>query len=426
MSGPKTSRYTLTPEQRRILAEQRKIERQKSIAQEKIKRNSKKILQIGSRFTQAMAVAKQLKQLTGEDGGLLKGIKKLDDAILQVNKAVASKKDEVQSLQSVAKVVEEQLAEAEKIAKQLDKIAVKNQADLDTRLHSDIKQVSQVSFCDLKTKDDASATKEKLLNELNQAFAPTLPNQLQLQLKQAVSNLQQITDPTFLKNFASVTVAPLLKLCKTSQQEFETYHQQFESLYAEYVALCNLYFYVPQQFEFSKESIKQLGEEIDRIILQSAEEAENNYISDCLDQVMTEMGYDVLGYREVKKKNGQRFKNELYSYKEGTVVNVRYAPNGQIAMEIGAVDTVDRQPDQYEATALCQSMETFCQDFKEIEKRLLAKGVVLEDRISMLPASKEYAQVINTTEYELTASAVGMQKRSQTKATQKKKALRSE
>lgn len=30
MSGPKTSRYTLTPEQRRILAEQRKIERRKA------------------------------------------------------------------------------------------------------------------------------------------------------------------------------------------------------------------------------------------------------------------------------------------------------------------------------------------------------------------------------------------------------------
>lgn len=31
MSGPKTSRYTLTPEQRRILAEQRKIEEEKRL-----------------------------------------------------------------------------------------------------------------------------------------------------------------------------------------------------------------------------------------------------------------------------------------------------------------------------------------------------------------------------------------------------------
>ena len=41
MSGPKSSRYTLTPEQRRILTEQRAIERRKSIASENIKRNNK-------------------------------------------------------------------------------------------------------------------------------------------------------------------------------------------------------------------------------------------------------------------------------------------------------------------------------------------------------------------------------------------------
>ena len=41
VSGPKTSRYTLTEEQRRILAELRKIEQRKAAASEKIKRNSK-------------------------------------------------------------------------------------------------------------------------------------------------------------------------------------------------------------------------------------------------------------------------------------------------------------------------------------------------------------------------------------------------
>ena len=50
MSGPKSSRYTLTPEQRRILAEQRAIERRKSVASESIRRNNKRLLQIGSMF----------------------------------------------------------------------------------------------------------------------------------------------------------------------------------------------------------------------------------------------------------------------------------------------------------------------------------------------------------------------------------------
>ena len=51
MSGPKTSRYTLTAEQRRILAEQQRIERQKAVAIEKIKSKSKRIAEIESIFS---------------------------------------------------------------------------------------------------------------------------------------------------------------------------------------------------------------------------------------------------------------------------------------------------------------------------------------------------------------------------------------
>ena len=69
MSGPKSSRYTLTPEQRRILAEQRAIERRKSVALESIKRNNKRLLQIGSMFSMAKQVASELLTRCGNDGG---------------------------------------------------------------------------------------------------------------------------------------------------------------------------------------------------------------------------------------------------------------------------------------------------------------------------------------------------------------------
>ena len=93
--------------------------------------------------------------------------------------------------------------------------------------------------------------------------------------------------------------------------------------------------------------------------------------------------------------------NELYTYGEGTAVNVTYSSDGKIAMELGGIDATDRLPNDHETSVLCESMEQFCDDFKEIEKRLLAKGVVLASRISMLPPSAEYAQIINTTDYNM-------------------------
>jgi len=71
-------------------------------------------------------------------------------------------------------------------------------------------------------------------------------------------------------------------------------------------------------------------------------------------------------------------------------------------------------------------MEQFCGDFKEIEKRLLAKGVVLADRISLLPPSAEYAQIINTTDYNMAEKVEKLQTKKQRKTATKQKTLRKE
>ena len=69
MSGPKTSKYTLTPEQRRILAEQRQLELRKSVAAENIKRDRKSLLLIGRMFDAEKHIADELRQRVGSDNG---------------------------------------------------------------------------------------------------------------------------------------------------------------------------------------------------------------------------------------------------------------------------------------------------------------------------------------------------------------------
>lgn len=54
MSGPKTSRYILTPEQRRILAEQRRIERKTREEQSRTKRNIKALSAIVVSFNDSI------------------------------------------------------------------------------------------------------------------------------------------------------------------------------------------------------------------------------------------------------------------------------------------------------------------------------------------------------------------------------------
>lgn len=430
MSGPKSSRYTLTPEQRRILAEQRAIERRKSVASENIRRNNKRLLQIGSMFSSAKDVSGELLSRCGNDGGFTSKFLELENVIAPIAPIISkTNNDDVNSLESTSKEVAASLVKAEKIASELSTISAKNEIALHVSLSADIDKGFSASFADIQTVSQTtiSEIKSKIRSQLiEMKNNQNLPKELIDELNSTLSKIESIENESFLKNFSSVTVSPLLKRYKQYLNEYEACHEEFEKLYAEYIALCDLYFYVAQEYPCCNASIEVLNAEIKRIKETVDADDEQAYISDCLDEVMEEMGYTVIASREVTKKNGKRFRNELYTYGEGTAVNVTYSSDGKIAMELGGIDATDRLPDSHETTVLCESMENFCEDFKEIEKRLLAKGIVLADRISLLPPSAEYAQIINTTDYNMTEKAETLQTKKQRRATTKRKALRKE
>lgn len=430
MSGPKTSRYTLTPEQRRILAEQRKIERRKAVATENIKRGQKRLLQIGGMFGAEKQVAAELAARTGNDNGISALIDELEAIIRPINPLVAQTKyDDVTSVEDTSTAVGECLKKAEEIASKIHAISSVNGANLKANLQVAIDEGFATSFADIKEiKTNSSVS---LRDEANQKLAQLhriafLPQTYREEISDVVSRLDGISDVVFVKNFIAVSVNPLIKKIKFFAAEYKEFQEEFEQLYAEYIALCDLYYYVAQEFACSRSSIQALQAEIERIKESVAEDDEQAYISDCLDEIMEEMGYTVLGSREVVKRNGKRFRNELYSYGDGTAVNVTYSSDGRIAMELGGIDTSDRVPTAQETDQLCDSMEQFCDDFKEIEKRLLAKGVVLADRVSLLPPDAEYAQIINTSDYSMEAEADSISVKKQRRSASKQKALRRE
>lgn len=429
MSGPKTSRYTLTPEQRRILAEQRKTERRRAIASENIKRNSKRLMKIGVMFTSDKQVAEELAQRLGNDGGFSETIDELQSIIVPIAPIVdKTNKDNVDELERASKSVSEALLKAEKIAKKLTRIATENENELKGTLHVEIDKGFLTSFADIEpTKSPVDDTKEKnRLQLLQMKKKGILPASLISEIDIALGNLDEINDLAFINNFVALSVTPVVKKCKEYISEYEECQQEFESIYSEYVALCELYYYVAQEYVCSKVAIETLRAEINRIKEAVAEDDEQTYIGKCLDEVMEEMGYSVIGSREVTKKNGKHFKNELYTYGEGTAVNVTYSSDGRIAMELGGIDSADRLPNEHETEGLCDSMKQFCTDFKEIEKKLLAKGVVLADRISLLPPNAEYAQIINTADYEMTSQAQKVQTKKQRRSATKLKAMKKE
>ena len=73
-------------------------------------------------------------------------------------------------------------------------------------------------------------------------------------------------------------------------------------------------------------------------------------------------------------------------------------------MELAGIAKEDRIPSAEETDMLTQEMESFCSEFEEFEKRMLAKGIIVGKRIALSPPTAEYASVINVNDYDVDIS----------------------
>ncbi len=430
MSGPKSARYTLTPEQRRILAEARERERKTKRELDKLQQYRGELASLKEKLVAATTSIDMLVDRVGEGNEVQQSISK---SIIQIEKIIQesaglSKQSRLESLQSFntkAKTVEEH---ARKIVAQYENKSNEINAVLSKNIEDSITNGMSVSIDDeiVKPQSHLESQKVKIKDVLHEIQSSNVSSDLQREGVIILDRVQGITDDSFIDNYYAMTVLPYIKRYKAYKEQIKEYGEEFDELvskhryYSEYLGMPVI------SFTFSMDTLNSLRHEVAELESQSAKIEEQQYISESLDQVMRDMGYNVVGSREVVKKSGRKFRNELYHFSEGSVVNVTYAANGQISMELGGVDTCDREPSEEESSVLCDEMVEFCDEFSEIERRLKEKGVVLMNRISMLPPAEEYAQIINVSDFNMTEKIDVLETANKKQTETRKQVLRKE
>lgn len=394
MSGPKTSRYRMTPEQLKQLQEELEKRRQEQIRREKIKKEREKLSKELSELKEMMLEATQnideMKLISVETNDVLKNMDRLihSDNIVEIQNGIQllkRKKEEIYD-KMLAHVRGEKDENRQKIFEKVQILAAG----------------FAVSFDGLGSneKNETSKYEELIVEKLKgislQNLSTELKNKWIILSKQAKS----IKDTRFLENFYNISIVPFVKECQNFCNLYEKYGIQYEMLIAEYKELIKEIGGEEKDFTFSLESLKALERLVHDMKICILSISEQEYISRSIDEAMEEMGYALVGHREVIKKNGKKFRNELYHFSEGTAVNVTYANNGQITMELGAIDAQDRMPTDRESEKLTEDMIKFCREYGVLEKILEKKGIIRKN-IQILPPSAEYAQVINICKYDM-------------------------
>ena len=430
MSGPKSARYTLTPEQRRILAEARERERKTIRELDKLQQYRVELASLKERLGDATTSIDMLVDRVGDGNEVQQSIRNSImhiETIIQESASLSKQSglEKLQVFNSKVKTVEET---ARKIVAQYESQSNEINAVLSKNIEDSITDGMSIRIDDeiVNPQSHLEIQKAKIKDVLHEIQSTNVSSDLQKEGIIILERAQGITDDSFIDNYYAMTVLPYIKRCKAYEEQVKEYGEEFDELaskhryYSEYLGMPVI------SFTFSMDSLNSLRHKVAELESQSAKIEEQQYISESLDQVMRDMGYNVVGSREVVKKSGRKFRNELYHFSEGSVVNVTYAANGQISMELGGVDTCDREPSEEESSVLCDEMVEFCDEFPEIERRLKEKGVVLMNRISMLPPAEEYAQIINVSGFNMTDKVDVLETASKKQTETRKQVLRKE
>ena len=429
MSGPKSSRYTLTAEQLKwILEEQKKFRRE---LEEKAKKEREcKEARVYLATTKAK-VARHLEMLQSNEKRRPADEKKLTElhdrylstySLIRQIDAICSVETNTSHSNLLSSKIEAERLFDEIVSMEGDIVAATDYILMEQRIQEDsiIADGMKMSFENFGV---IEATKEPIFIEvvqrLDQLLSLDISHELLAEVNNAIEQAKRIEIVSAMQNFSSITVEPLYKRCQTFAFFTKKNKEQFDTQLDKYEALCIQLGAQAKQIEFTEKGMSELKITIADLECQANQDAEQAYISQSVDVVMAEMGYEVIGYKQVRKKSGKEFQSKLLTYDDGTVINVTESSSGQITMEIGGADDKDRLPDANERVALRKTMESFCRNFHEIERRLYARGVVLNKRLLMAPPEETYAQIININDYELVEDyqvAVSKKKASQAKS----------
>lgn len=188
-------------------------------------------------------------------------------------------------------------------------------------------------------------------------------------------------------------------------KKLDTWREPFEEAYIQYRASCNLLGRKPEHFYLNPETVEEdvrlLNQKTKALQEENLLIQESREVTRILNEVMEEMGYQVLGTKDIAKKSGDKVHNTVFSYGEGSGIHV--VDNGErITMEIVGLDDADRDISQEEKEYLEEEQVHFCDSFHEIEKELEKRGVVLKQRVRMMPPSQEYASIMSMDSYTMT------------------------
>lgn len=452
MSGPKTTQYELEQQRRRRLEEERRRkieeearkkrereererrEREKREKREREERQKREKRERRERERIDAEIQKMNKEMRQSEQALDSVMASISKVIAEEEQRQKERKREEQNVQNNTTVPS--AVKAEDIPRSLDfeevLKAVKKQVPAVKEYHEDldeiVKELIQEPVEIRSLLDDyvsAEPQKQEVVQDLETKQFEELLFTMEEEYKEIVNDraffkqekqrivafeetCKRMQEYRSYKILRDVYYGELTKLKKEREKWHELYEQwkaPFQESYAKYRTICEMMNRTPKFYYLNvntvQQDIEQMKTEYEILEKEYMQIQEQLEVAKAFDEVMEEMGYHVLGKKTITKKSGGTVENKVFSYGDGTGIHVM--DSGQrITMEVVGIEDESRAADEIEREYLKKEQEFFCESFVEIEKELKKRGVVLKNRLRMLPPSEDYAMVMDMKDYIVT------------------------
>ena len=218
MSGPKSARYTLTPEQRRILAEARERERKTKRELDKLQQHRGELATLKERLSTATTSIDMLVDRIGDGNKVQRSIQNSIsqiETIIQESAGLSKQRglEKLQVFNSKVKTVEEVarkiIAQYESQSNEINAVLSKNIEDSITDgmlIRIDDEIVNPQSYLESQI--------AKIKDTLHEIQSSNVSSDLQKEGIIILERAQRITDDSFIDNYYAMTVLPYIKRCK--------------------------------------------------------------------------------------------------------------------------------------------------------------------------------------------------------------------
>lgn len=429
MSGPKDADWYLSEEERLRRAEERRIrleqerrdreltneieELKNSIKEEISNKNHKNIKFIESlnKYELEASIVKEREEIARNIEVNSRDILNKSDCY-----TIGAKEAYLKELNNLGEYINDKYDEIDKLNYKLFYIVNENTSK------EFINKINSGSLDFNVKRNDSLSTKseEKLksvINEFNKLFnryceSKYLSEKVILKLKKKeVDNL--IKEVRICNDYKVNQIQAFIKDIYRKEEEYlkeEEINKEivnnYNSLFASYEILrekldVEVKFTKSRSIEIMKSQFRDLEIEVERLNNCFSEIEDYDYIVQSIDEVMEELGYDILS-SEVLNRVNRNIVDSIYSFDDNSVLNLFTSDNGTIMFEVTGISNEKREISSLEKLKLKESMNTFCGKYDAIKKKLAERGIFFGAE-NLRPADERYARirVVNENRYKV-------------------------